>query len=147
MRGYVEAGEQGMYDELDFICPVLYQRFGSDDAKPETLRKWTDAASRQGIERSLTLTRKNGNRIPLVPLLSFWVFNKRPADDPVRPAATPQSIARQLRIVQDAVGVEAILFWSAWQTRQEMESAKPVEPVDIHAFLVSVGSLPWPGCT
>jgi hypothetical protein len=60
MRGYREAGEQGMYDQLDFTCPVLYQRFGADDAKPETLRKWTDAASRQGIERSLALTRRNG---------------------------------------------------------------------------------------
>jgi hypothetical protein len=66
MRGYREAGEQGMYDQLDFICPVLYQRFGSDDAKPETLRKWISAASRQGIDESLTLTRKNGTRIPLV---------------------------------------------------------------------------------
>ena len=27
MAGYLEAGRQGMYDELDFICPVLYQRF------------------------------------------------------------------------------------------------------------------------
>jgi hypothetical protein len=148
MRGYVEAGEQGMYDQLDFICPVLYQRFDSGDASPETLRKWLAASTRQAIEGSLTLTRRNGSRIPLVPILSFWVFNKRPPDDPVRPAVAPESLARQLEIVQDAVGIEAILFWSAWQTPQEMQSAKkPVEPIDIPAFLDSVGSLPWPGCT
>jgi hypothetical protein len=29
-----------------------------------------------------------------------------------------------------------------------MESAKePVEPININDFLLSVGSLPWPGCT
>jgi hypothetical protein len=39
MRGYHEAAEQGMYDQLNCICPVLYQRFGSDDAKPETLAR------------------------------------------------------------------------------------------------------------
>ena len=111
MCGYLAAGEQGMYDQLDFICPVLYQRFGADDAKPESLRKWTDAASRQGIERSLTLTRKNGTRIPLVPLLSFWIFNGK--SDNNRDAVHPKRLARQLRIVQDAVGIEAIVFWSA----------------------------------
>ncbi len=145
MCGYLEAGEQGMYDQLDFICPVLYQRFGSDDAKPETRRKWTDAASRQGIERSLTLTRRNGTRIPLVPLLSFWVFNGKSDND--RDAVHPKSLARQLRIVQDAVGIEAIVFWSAWQTVGEMRRAKePVEAIVIANFLRSIGSLPWPGC-
>jgi hypothetical protein len=148
MRGYAEAGEQGMYDQLDFICPVLYQRFDSDDATPETLRKWLAASTRQAIEGSLSLSRRNGSRIPLVPVLSFWVFNKRPPNDPVRPAVAPESLARQLQIVQDAVGIEAILFWSGWQTTDEMNSdKKPVEPIDIHDFLVSVGSLPWPGCT
>jgi hypothetical protein len=146
MRGYREAGEQGMYDQLDFLCPVLYQRFGSDDAKPETLRKWIDAASKQGIDESLTLTRRNRTRIPLVPLLSFWVFNGNSDND--RDAVRPESVARQLRIVQDAVGIEAIVFWSAWQTTDEMRTAKdPVEEIVIDDFLDSVGSLPWPGCT
>jgi hypothetical protein len=146
MRGYLEAGEQGMYDQLDVICPVLYQRFGSDDAKPETLRRWTDAATRQGIERSLTLTRRSGTRIPLVPLLSFWVFNGGSHND--RDALQPKRLDRQLRIVQDAVGIEAIVFWSAWQTVDEMRTAKePVEAIVIANFLRSVGSLPWPGCT
>jgi hypothetical protein len=148
MRGYVEAGEQGMYDQLDFICPVLYQRFEPDDATPETLRRWLARSTRQAIEGSLKLSRRNGSRIPLVPVLSFWVFNKRPPNHPVRPAVAPESLARQLQIVQDAVGIEAILFWSAWQTKPEMETAKkPVEPIVIDDFLDSVGSLPWPGCT
>jgi hypothetical protein len=49
MCGYKEAGRQGMYDDLDFVCPVLYQRFGSEDAGgPNALRKWIDAATEQG---------------------------------------------------------------------------------------------------
>ena len=145
MRGYLAAGEQGMYDQLDVICPVLYQRFGADDATPETLRKWTDASSRQGIERSLDLTRRNGTRIPLAPLLSFWIFNGQ--SDNHRDAVQPKSLARQLRIVQDAAGIGAIVFWSAWQTVEEMQTAnEPVEPIVIAHFLRRVGSLPWPGC-
>jgi hypothetical protein len=146
MRGYVEAGKQGMYDQLDFICPVLYQRFGPDDAPLDTLRTWIDAASRQGVDESLTLTRRNKSRIPIVPLLSFWVFNGNSQNS--RDAVQPASIARQLQIVQDAVGVKAIVFWSAWQTEDEMRTAKePVGEIVIPSFLSSVGALPWPGCT
>jgi hypothetical protein len=146
MRGYVEAGDQGMYDQLDFICPVLYQRFGPKDATPNTLRQWIDAATRQGLHRSLQLTRRNGSQIPLVPLLSFWVFNG--ASKSKRKAVSPLSVARQLEIVQGAMGVEAIVFWSAWQTRHEMETAdKPVQAIGIADFLSDTGTLPWPGCT
>ena len=145
MAGYREAGRQGMYDELDFICPVLYQRFGLDDRDAATLRRWVAAATLQGIEGSLQLTRRNGRQIPLVPILSFWVFNGRSANN--RHAVTPDSVALQLDIVQDAAGIMAILFWSAWQTRREMESAKePVAPISILPFLRGVGSLPWSGC-
>ena len=146
MCGYLEAGRQGMYDELDFICPVMYQRFGVDDTTPEMLHKWVTAATRQGIEGSLDLTRRNGSTIPLVPILSFWVFNGRSASN--RQAVSPDLVARQLQIVQNAGGVAATLFWSGWQTAKEMESAKePVQPIDINEFLLSVGTLPWPGCT
>jgi hypothetical protein len=127
---------------------VLYQRFDSDDATPKMLSAWLARSTRQAIEKSLTLKRTNGSRIPLVPILSFWVFNKRPPDNPTRPAVTPDSLARQLEIVQNAVGIEAILFWSAWQTPQEMRSGtKPVQVINIPAFIHRVGSLPWPGCT
>jgi hypothetical protein len=146
MRGYREAGEQGMYDQLDAICPVLYQRFGSEDANPERLRTWLDASSKQGIDKSLTLTRRNRSVLPLIPLLSFWVFNGNSANN--RDAVGPESVARQLEIVQAAVRIEAIVFWSGWQTPEEMGSARePVEEIVIPEFLESVGSLPWPGCT
>jgi hypothetical protein len=145
MCGYLEAGRQGMYDELDFICPVLYQRFGIDDATPATLRSWVVAATRQAIDGSHALTNRNGAGIPLVPILSFWVFNRNSAND--RQAVSPDLVARQLQVVQGAGAVAAILFWSGWQTAEEMESAKkPVEPIDINDFLLNVGTLPWPGC-
>jgi hypothetical protein len=146
MDGYVAAGEQGMYDQLDVICPVLYQRYGPDDAAPSTLARWVAASSRQAIDGSLTLRRKNGGRIPLVPVLSFWVLNGRSTND--RDAVTPRSVARQLLIVQEAIGIMAIVLWSGWQTTTEMENARePVEAIDLESFLLGVGSLPWPGCT
>jgi hypothetical protein len=146
MAGYEEAGRRGMYDQLDYICPVLYQRFGPDDAGAETVRRWTARATRQAIEGSLGLTRRNGKRIPLAPILGFWVFNRNSANN--RKAVSPESVAAQLRIVQGYDGVQVILFWSGSETKEEMErQPKPVEPIDIAEFLRSVGTLPWPGCT
>jgi len=55
-------------------------------------------------------------------------------------------LALQLEIVQDTAGIEAILFWSGWQTKPKMESAK-VQVIKIPDLLKSTGSLPWPGCT
>jgi hypothetical protein len=56
MEGYCEAGRQGMYDHLDVICPVLYQRFGARDATPETLRRWIAAATTcRGLGRPVHL--------------------------------------------------------------------------------------------
>jgi hypothetical protein len=145
MCGYREAGRRGMYDELDFICPVLYQRFGPLDAGAKRLHQWLDAMTRQALEESLTLTRRNGERIPLVPILSFWVFNGKSKND--RKAVTPVSIALQLRLVQDSAGIKAILFWSGSEPESEMRKAKePVESIDIEKFLRTVGTLPWPGC-
>jgi hypothetical protein len=146
MSGYRAAGDQGMYDQLDFICPVLYQRFGPDDAKSETLRRWIDASTKQGIEESRTLTCSDGaTPIPLAPILSFWVFNPRSAND--RRAVSPELVADQLEIVQQSTEVGVILFWSGSETKSEMRKAKePVEPIGLKQFLRDVGNLPWPGC-
>jgi hypothetical protein len=149
MCGYREAGHLGMYDDLDFICPVLYQRFGPLDTSAERLRQWLDAMTRQALDQSLTLTRRNGKRIPLVPILSFWVLNGKSAND--RDAVTPASIALQLRLVQESTGISAILFWSGSEPESETESEmtrakEPVDDIDIVELLHNTGALPWPGC-
>jgi hypothetical protein len=142
MRGYLEAGRQGMYDRLDFIGPVLYQRFGRNDGDPEKLRDWYSAATRLAIIGSLAVNRSDGTPIPLTPVLSLWVLSGS------REAVSPASVADQLTIVQHApLGVEAILFWSAWETPEEMKNAPdPVEEIVIDTFLTTTGVLPWSGC-
>ena len=118
--GYLEAGRQGMYDELDFICPVLYQRFGPDDANPERVRRWIERLP-ASIEQSLTLTRTDDAPVPLVPILSFWVFNPRSANYR-RPS--PPSRGRQLQIVQAATGVAAILSGRARRPGRDENGAQ-----------------------
>jgi hypothetical protein len=90
--GYIAAGRLGLYDQLDFICPVLYQRFGPEDATPPTLRAWIDASTQQAIDGSLALARSDGTRVPLVPILGFWVFNGNSENDR-RPSRRRASVA------------------------------------------------------
>jgi hypothetical protein len=146
MRGYCQAGHTGMYDELDYLCPVLYQRFGPDDGTEEEVHGWIDAATHQGIDSSLKLTRSDGGVIPLCPLLTFWVANSSEASQNASDAVSPESILRQLRILRRyrAREVEIIVLWAG---SGDIEDAnKPREPVDFRDFLQRVGELPPPGC-
>jgi hypothetical protein len=146
MSGYDYAGWRGMYDELDYICPVLYQRFGPDDGSAEQVQGWVDAATRQAIDSSLTLTRNNGVVIPLCPILAFWVANSPDNSQNASDAVSPESMLWQLRTLRRyrAREVAIIVLWAG---REEMEgSTKPREPVDFREFLHSVGELPPPGC-
>ncbi len=148
MKGYREAGRLGMYDDLDYIVPVLYVRFGPHDGKTgEEFKGWVDDATRQAIDASLTLTRSNRRSIPLCPILSFWVL-AGPNTVHNRDAISPETMLRQLRIVRGYCGIGAIVLWSAWETVKEMTSAEdPVEPIIFRNFLAEVGELPPPGCT
>ncbi len=133
-----------MYDELDYLVPVLYVRFAPS---VEHVEEWTDAATRQAIESSLTLTRSDCRPIPLCPILSFWVLTGDGSTDK-RLAISPETMRRQLAIVRGYCGIGIILLWSGWETVAEMESGNdPVEAVIFRDFLAAVGELPPPGCT
>ena len=131
-----------MYDELDYICPVLYQRFGPDDGTAEQVQGWSDTATRQAIDSSLTLTRSDGAVIPLCPVLTFWVANGKSENASRRSRPSPccgnfgrcAGIAR-VRWRLSSYGPEA----------EDMEGAtKPRETVDFRDFLVASASCRHP---
>jgi hypothetical protein len=146
MGGYDYAGRRGMYDELDYLCPVLYQRFGPGDGTDGEVRGWLDASTRQGIDASLTLTRSDGRAIPLCPLLTFWVANSPDVTTNAGTAVSPALILRQLRTLRRyrPREVEVIVLWAGSESVEEPN--EPREPVDFRGFLRSVGELPPPGC-
>jgi hypothetical protein len=81
----VKAGFNGLYDDLDYLVPVLYPRFGCDDpagapCDPDAPvpRPWCDRAfdkieeyTELGVYGSRSLT----PNLPLLPLLTFRVHN------------------------------------------------------------------------
>ena len=148
MSGYVRAGELGMYDFVDYLVPILYNRFGKSDVDFPTekakLHLWIERATRQAITSPQKLTRRKGDSIPLAPILTFWVANGNSDHD--HRVILPETMSLQLRILQEYSSVEIINLWSGSETRQEMKKTD-WEPFRIKKFLGKVDALPLPGCT
>lgn len=150
MEGYRRAGDLGMYDYTEYLVPVLYNRFGPgnvllpdgevDSAK---LHRWIGHSTQQAIAFSQQLTRRNGSKIPLAPVLSFWVFNRNSDDNNRRIRAATMDF--QLRILQEYCAVEIIVLWSGSETRAEMRAAGR-EDFEFNEFLGQVDGLPPPRC-
>jgi len=149
-EGYERAGELGMYDQLDYLVPVLYNNWGTSDVENrhgghdlDKLHGWIEKSTRQAIEETQRLTRRNETSIPLAPFLGFWVGN--PCSKHDTKAILPETVALQFQIVQSYCSVSTIVFWSGPETQEEMR-AKPREVIDFHHFFSEVGELPPRGC-
>jgi hypothetical protein len=77
LAALIEAGREGLYDELDYLVPVLYVRFGCDEVNGPCDSGWGTTApyTQQGVEGSMQLRRSDDTSLPLLPLLSFRVHN------------------------------------------------------------------------
>jgi hypothetical protein len=68
----VKAGECGMFDEVDFLVPVAYPRFGPNDgAAWNTYEPYT----RLAIEDSRQIHKSDGSSLPVLPFLTCWIAN------------------------------------------------------------------------
>jgi hypothetical protein len=71
LAALARAGERGMFDQVDYLVPVVYPRFGPRDAAWNTYAEYT----RLGIVGSRHLHRSDGTELPLAPLLTYSVAN------------------------------------------------------------------------
>ncbi len=121
----IAAGENGMFDDLDYLSPPCYLRL---DALQDELN---DLALTQGIESSLAIRNSRGEQLPLAPFTSFWIFNDQPY-----PAANPCSVRDQLDIMQRYPKIEIVVFWSG---RENIQTAK-YQDLDFLDFFTQVFS-------
>ena len=97
------AGELGLYDELDYLSPSLYVRWGPDDKLYDTNIEMT----RIGIDYTESVTGKK-----VAPFLSLKVINKSPKtayDGEYYPINVAES---QLDFLRAHPAVEKILYWT-----------------------------------
>ena len=132
--GYVAAGEHGLYDDLDYLVPVIYHRFGPSDLNFENR---LNDMTHQALKEAAALRRRDGSAIPLFPLLSLQIWNSK----------SNHSGEAPLPIHVDAIIEDLLLypevalfgFWTANDTSSPMD--------DIPAYFEAVSLLPVPGCS
>jgi hypothetical protein len=103
--GYEMAAARGILDQIDVICPVLYQRFGPTDNHYNRIASYTT----MGIETGQSLRRTDGSSLEVQPLMSFRVFNGPSAHH--KELIAVSDLADQIEVIQ-AAGVEEFMFWN-----------------------------------
>ena len=117
-RGYHRASELGLFDDVDYLVPTLYNIFGPDDFNSEDAwLDWYYHYNERAINLTKEITDSQGTSIPIAPLLSLLTFNCA-IDEcsggthhkglPIR----PQDSAFLINQLQQYPEVETIIFWS-----------------------------------
>lgn len=132
-EGYQKAGELGLYDDLDYLVPVLYHRWGASDNSAET-RQYD--LVHQALSKAAALTNSAGQSVPLFPLLSLSVFNPNSLHDRQAPLAA--EVDAVVEMVLEYPEVDLFGFWTG-----DDESA-PVG--DIPTFFEQVTTIPIADC-
>jgi hypothetical protein len=119
MAGYRRGQELGLYDDVDYLIPVLYPWFSPGGTEAEFEAR-VGLATRQGIERSLELGRSDGRRgPPLAPMLTFWgrvLGTAPPGGRAESRVLDPATLSLQVGIAQEYGGVDVIGIWAPDET-------------------------------
>lgn len=107
-----EAAAEGMFEQLDYMVPVIYPRFGCDqDGACDRYYDTYDEMTLQGIEGSQAIT-----SLPILPLIHHKVANGNSAFQDVFlmdlnvPDPIGETLGVQLDVFQ-AEGVSEAAFW------------------------------------
>lgn len=81
IAGLVAAGVAGAYDDLDYLSPLIYARFGPHD----TANEWGSYAAMtlQAVEGARQMRKSDGSQLPVMPLLNTNVDGANSLDNNV----------------------------------------------------------------
>ena len=103
--GYELAAVRGILDQVDVICPLLYQRFGAQDNHYSRIADYMQV----GIDTGRSLRRTDGTALEVQPLLSFKIFNGSSAHN--KELVSIEDLASQVDMLRSE-GIENLMIWS-----------------------------------
>jgi hypothetical protein len=109
-----EAGDNELYDELDYLAPILYPRFGPND--PIGAWKSYRAYTEQGIDGSRQLLKSDKTSLPVLPVTGFRIANDNPThkDQLLLDLPVDDPLGHTLRVQLEVMaekGVQNVVFW------------------------------------
>jgi hypothetical protein len=109
-----EAGDNELYDELDYLVPILYPRFGPND--PTAAWKSYRAYTEQGIDGSRQLLKSDKTSLPVLPVTGFRIANDNPThkDQLLLDLPVDDPLGHTLRVQLEVMaekGVQNVIFW------------------------------------
>jgi len=104
-RGYEYAAARGIFEDIDYACPVLYQVWGHTDYGFSR----SDAVTKMGIENTRALTRIDGTPLEIMPLMSLTIYNGD-SNHALEPARV-QDVSQQIDVLS-SLGVNEYIIWN-----------------------------------
>ena len=102
--GFLAASAAGLYDDLDVLCPVIYQRFGRSDSRHYSIEPYTQL----GVDSAELLRRSDGTTPSIMPVMSLAIFNGGSADH--EQPILVEDLAAQIGVLQERGYTE----WLVW---------------------------------
>jgi hypothetical protein len=114
IEALVKAGERGMFEEIDFLVPVIYPRFGPTD-RADAWGSY-EPYTRKAIEGSRKIRKSDGSSLPVLPFLTVSVSNKNSKHHNQilldLPTADPLDVTLGVQLdVLLALRVRTAVFW------------------------------------
>lgn len=133
LRALIEAGDEGLYDELAYLVPVLYVRFGCADARLGPCdRYWAtlDDYTRLGVDGSSRLRRSDGSTLPLLPIFGFRVYNgnSRFHRELLLNLRVPEPVGATLRTQVEILVQSGVRQFALWTGMDSNELGGPTDP-------------------
>lgn len=105
METFARASDEGVFDNLTYLTPVLYIRYGPSDTSYASIAAYTQ----QGIEASRQITKSDGRLFRVVPIMFPKVFNGGSLHhDTCAPLSEHQT---QLDVFANYTYIERIVYW------------------------------------
>ena len=106
IQGLVAAAKMGLLEHVQAVCPAVYSRFGPEDAAYGAL----SLSGIQAVSACRQIVAASERDIPIVPLLSFTVFNGHSKNN--HEPVDLETLARCLTRLAE-IGISGVAFWNA----------------------------------
>lgn len=124
--GFIQAAEQGVFDQADYLTPVLYTRYCLQDSSSYLTRNQEIIGL--ALEAAKSYTRTNGETIPVMPLITPTLFNG--ASECNKTSISPSELWSQINEIK-SYSIDNYFMWVGNETMPDTDLTIPEYLTDL----------------